>query len=223
MASEGAAWSSIGVVFDLHVDPAAPARAHAGNAEKEREQQHRAPRGAASVWSCASCGYLHAPISPVSAAAPSRSRGWESRPRAESPSGPGPSERSTMVVGCARPVGPPSMMSGMRSPIWSRTQAAWVHSAAPCRLAEVAVMGSPKRSTTARGNGCVGHAQRHVAGVGRGAQRQLGSGADDDGERAGPEAVGELVEHGGRCRAPAHRPAPARRSAARAACASAGS
>src|SRR5208283_1770623 len=64
---------------------------------------------------------------------------------------PAPSERSTMVVGSARPVGPPSMMSGIRSPIWSRTAAALVHSAAPCRLAEVAVMGRPRRSTTAHG------------------------------------------------------------------------
>src|SRR5208283_3365966 len=64
---------------------------------------------------------------------------------------PAPSERSTIVVGSAFPVGPPSTMSGMRSPIWSRTQAALVHSEAPRRLAEVAVMGSPRRSTTARG------------------------------------------------------------------------
>jgi len=32
----------------------------------------------------------------------------------------------------------------MRSPIWSRTHAACVHSCAPCRLAEVAVIGQPE-------------------------------------------------------------------------------
>ena len=37
---------------------------------------------------------------------------------------PSPAERSTMVVGRLRGVGPPSTMRGMRSPIWSRTQAA---------------------------------------------------------------------------------------------------
>ena len=51
---------------------------------------------------------------------------------------------------------PPSMISGMRSPIWSRTQAAWVHSDAPCRLAAVAVIGKPNRSTTARAMGASG-------------------------------------------------------------------
>ena len=100
------------------------------------------------------------------------------------------------------------MMSGMRSPIWSRTQAAWVHSDAPCRLAEVAVMGRPKLLHHGARNGGIGHAQGHVAGVGRGAQRQLGAGAHDDGQRARPELVGQLVEHAGRCRAPARRPAP---------------
>ena len=37
--------------------------------------------------------------------------------------------------------------------------------------------------------------QGDVAGVGRGAQRQLGTGTDNDGERSGPESVGEFVEH----------------------------
>ena len=67
-----------------------------------------------------------------------------------------------MVVGKAWPVGPPSIMSGMRSPIWSRTAAAWVHSAAPCRFAEVAVMGNPKRSTTARGMAAVSYTHLDV-------------------------------------------------------------
>src|SRR5579885_188936 len=62
-----------------------------------------------------------------------------------------PSERFTIVVGRLRPVGPPSTITGMRSPIWSRTQAAWVHSGAPCKLAEVAVTGRPKVCVTARG------------------------------------------------------------------------
>ena len=46
------------------------------------------------------------------------------------------------------------------------------------------------------GNGGIGNADGHIAGVGGGTQRQLGAGADDDGERSGPEVVGELVEHG---------------------------
>ena len=90
------------------------------------------------------------------------------------------------------------MISGMRSPIWSRTQAALVHSAAPCKFADVAVIGSPKRSTTARGNRGIGHAHRHVAGIGRRAQRQFGSGANNDRQRPRPEAVRQLVEHADR-------------------------
>ena len=43
-------------------------------------------------------------------------------------------------------------------------------------------------------NGGVRDAQGDVAGVCRGAQWELAAGADDDGERAGPEAFGELVE-----------------------------
>ena len=101
-----------------------------------------------------------------------------------------------MVVGSERPVGPPSTMSGMRSPIWSRTQAAWVHSDAPCRLAAVAVMGRPKLLDDGAGNGSIGNAQGDVAGIGGGAQRQLGSGANDDGQRTGPESVRQFVEHG---------------------------
>src|SRR5581483_5607880 len=46
------------------------------------------------------------------------------------------------------------------------------------------------------GNGRVGHAQCDVARIGRGTQRQLAAGTHDDGERTGPEAVGQLVEHG---------------------------
>ena len=114
---------------------------------------------------------------------------------------PGPSDRSTMVVGSARPVGPPSMISGMRSPIWSRTQAAWVHSDAPCRLAAVAVIGQPETLHHRPRNGRVGHAQSHVAGVRRGAQRQLGAGAHNDGQRAGPEASASLSSIGSVSRA----------------------
>jgi len=45
-------------------------------------------------------------------------------------------------------------------------------------------------------DGRVRNAESDVAGVGGGAQGQLGACADDDGERPGPETVGELVEHG---------------------------
>ena len=101
-----------------------------------------------------------------------------------------------MVVGLVRPVGPPSMISGMRSPIWSRTHAACVHSCAPCRLAEVAVMGNPNRSTTARGMAASGtrRATFPVFAVER--RRQLGAGAHNDGQRPRPEAVCQLVQYG---------------------------
>ncbi len=107
---------------------------------------------------------------------------------------PGPRERSTIVVGCAWPVGPPSMISGIRSPIWSRTQAAWVHSGSPLQIGRGCRDRQAKALDNGAGNGCVGHAQGDVAGVGRGAQGQLGAGAHDDGERTGPEAVGQLVQ-----------------------------
>src|SRR5215472_14579567 len=51
--------------------------------------------------------------------------------------------RSTIVVGVSRSVGPPLTMIEMRSPIWSRTHSAVVHSEAPSRFSDVAVMGNP--------------------------------------------------------------------------------
>jgi len=42
----------------------------------------------------------------------------------------------------------------------------------------------------------IGDAEGDVAGVGCGAEGQLGSGSNDDGERAGPELVGQLVKVG---------------------------
>ena len=45
-------------------------------------------------------------------------------------------------------------------------------------------------------NGGVGHAQGHVAGIRRGTQRQLAAGPHDDGQRAGPEALRQLVQQG---------------------------
>jgi len=43
-------------------------------------------------------------------------------------------------------------------------------------------------------NGGFRHAEGQVAGVGRYAEGEFGTGFDDDGERAGPEAFGEAVE-----------------------------
>jgi len=56
-----------------------------------------------------------------------------------------------MVVGVVRAVGPPSTMRGSLSPSCSRTPRGVVHSGWPERFAEVAVMGRPRRLTTARG------------------------------------------------------------------------
>src|SRR5437868_13392879 len=61
------------------------------------------------------------------------------------------SVRSTMVEATLRGDGPPSTISGMRSPNWVRTQAAVVHSLAPLTLAEVAVMGTPAARITSMG------------------------------------------------------------------------
>jgi len=45
-------------------------------------------------------------------------------------------------------------------------------------------------------DGCLGDAQGDVAGVGGDAQGKAGAGLDDEGEGAGPEALGEAVECG---------------------------
>jgi len=69
-------------------------------------------------------------------------------------------------------VGPPSTMSGMRSPIWSRTAAAWVHSWAPCRFAEVAVMGEgfDKQSSSGATGGVTLNCQARYLGAALGEQ-----------------------------------------------------
>src|SRR5260370_27471237 len=61
-----------------------------------------------------------------------------------------------MVVGVVRAVGPPSTMRGSLSPSCSRTPKGVVHSGRPERFAEVAVMGRPRRVTTARGRAASG-------------------------------------------------------------------
>src|SRR5437763_763574 len=61
------------------------------------------------------------------------------------------SVRSTMVDAISRGEVPPSTMIEMRSWSWSRTAIAVVHSDAPLRLAEVAVIGIPAACTTANG------------------------------------------------------------------------
>jgi len=64
------------------------------------------------------------------------------------------SVRSTMVEATSRGEVPPSTMIEMRSCSWSRTASAVVHSAAPLKLADVAVMGILAACTTARGSLC---------------------------------------------------------------------
>src|SRR5438876_6538453 len=61
------------------------------------------------------------------------------------------SVRSTMVEGTLRGDVPPSTMSGMRFPSCCCTLSAVVHSLAPLRLAEVAVMGCPMALHNATG------------------------------------------------------------------------
>ena len=56
--------------------------------------------------------------------------------------------------------------------------------------------GQAKRGDDGAGDGGFGDAESDVAGVGGDAQRELGAGLDDDGERAGPELFGEAVEGG---------------------------
>src|SRR5207302_5807960 len=61
------------------------------------------------------------------------------------------SVRSTMVDATLRGEVPPSTMSGMRLPNCCCTLSAVVHSLAPLRLAEVAVMGCPMALHSATG------------------------------------------------------------------------
>src|SRR6266852_9829239 len=51
------------------------------------------------------------------------------------------SVRSTMVEAMSRGEAPPSTMIGIRTPSWSLTPSAVVHSVSPLRLADVAVIG----------------------------------------------------------------------------------
>src|SRR5215469_2537958 len=69
---------------------------------------------------------------------------------------PSPLVRSTMVEGMSRGDWPPSTIRGRQSPNWSRTSCAFVHSTAPCRLAEVAVIGDPTARTMASGTSAAG-------------------------------------------------------------------
>ena len=101
-----------------------------------------------------------------------------------------------MVVGWLRPVGPPSIISGMRSPIWSRTQAAWVHSDVTLQVRRGGGNRQAECFNDGAGNGRIGDADGHIAGMCGDAQGELGAGADNDGERPGPELVGQPVEHG---------------------------
>src|SRR6185437_10736130 len=66
------------------------------------------------------------------------------------------SVRSTMVEATSRGEVPPSIIMPMRFCNWSRTSTAVVHSAAPLRLAEVAVMGMPAALITATGMAAAG-------------------------------------------------------------------
>src|SRR5271166_640057 len=64
--------------------------------------------------------------------------------------------RSTMVDGMSRGDWPPSTMRGRQSPNWSRTSCAFVHSEAPCRFADVAVIGDPTARIMANGTSAEG-------------------------------------------------------------------
>ena len=101
-----------------------------------------------------------------------------------------------MVVGTERAVGPPSTMRGIWSPSWARTKWASVHSGMPRRLAEVAVMGTPRPETTARAMAASGTRRATLPVLAVTRSGQAGAGLDDDGEGAGPEALGEAVEGG---------------------------
>jgi len=61
--------------------------------------------------------------------------------------------------------------------------------------------GQPEALHHGARNGRIRHAKGHVAGIGRGAQGQLAAGPDDDGERAGPEALRQLSSMGSVSRA----------------------
>src|SRR6185312_176573 len=64
--------------------------------------------------------------------------------------------RSTIVVGVSRLVGPPFTIMAIRSPSWSRTHSAVLHSDRPIRFADVAVIGKPVSRIIARGIGASG-------------------------------------------------------------------
>ena len=102
--------------------------------------------------------------------------------------------KSTMVEATSRGESPPSTMMLRRPLSWSRTCSALVHSEAPLRFADVAVIGNGRGRHHGERNFCIGHTQRDVAGVGRHFQRQARACFHDDGQRARPEFPRQRIE-----------------------------
>jgi len=92
-----------------------------------------------------------------------------------------------MVVGCACPVEPPSLIAD------ALCVAAL---GGPLQVGRSGGDGQPEALHNRAGNGGGRHAQGHVAGIRRNPQRQFSAGSYDDGERTGPEALRQLVQQG---------------------------
>src|SRR5258706_16013095 len=101
-----------------------------------------------------------------------------------------------MVVAVVRTVGPPSMMRGSLSPSCSRTPVAEGHSGRPERLAEVAVMGRPRRVATGRGVGASGARGAGVAGLAGARGGGVAAAFDDAGGGGGPDFCARRVKGG---------------------------
>ena len=101
-----------------------------------------------------------------------------------------------MVVGVERAVGPPSTISGTRLPSCSETLAGVGTLGHSAEVGGGCGDGQAEEVDDSAGDGGLGDAQGDVAGVGGDAQGQAGAGLDDEGERAGPEALSEAVECG---------------------------
>src|SRR6202000_2981083 len=83
---------------------------------------------------------------------------------------------------------------------WDLVAELLAHAGGACALGQAAEVGGgggdgeAELADDGAADGGFGHAEGDVAGVGGDAQGELAAGFDDDGERAGPEALGEAVE-----------------------------
>ena len=131
-------------------------------------------------------------------------RALRSRPAASSVAGRGRSgrggaggagRRSAATIVHSRPcaVGPPSTISGMRPPRLARTCSARVGLIRPLALADGAASGLPTASSRSRIAGWAGRAERdrRQAGGDQRGDRRAGAERQDEGQRAGPVALGE--------------------------------